>query len=69
LSDIGVRSWNLEAVVTQSERRVIEEIWKKKRRGEKLTDREEAMLAYSPYGTAARSSFEPVVRFDDEQEE
>jgi hypothetical protein len=54
--------------LTQSERRVIEEIWKKKRRGEKLTDREEAMLAYSPYGTAARSSFEPVVRVDDELE-
>lgn len=55
--------------MTQSERRVIEEIWKKKRRGEKLTDREEAMLAYSPYGTAARSSFAPVVRFIDETEE
>ena len=55
--------------MTQNERRVIEEIWKKKRRGEKLTDREEAMLAYSPYGTAARSSFAPVVRLDTEQEQ
>jgi hypothetical protein len=51
-------------LVTQSERQIIEEIWKKKSRGEKLTDREEAMLAYSPYGTAARSSFTPVVRID-----
>ena len=50
--------------MTRSERQIIEEIWKKKSRREKLTDREEAMLAYSPYGTAARSSFTPVVRID-----
>lgn len=55
--------------MTQSERCVIQEIWKKKRRGEKLTGREEAMLAYSPYCTAARSSFAPVVRIDTEQEQ
>ena len=54
--------------MTQSEREIIEEIWKNKRSGEKLTDREEAMLAYSPYGTAARSSFAPVVRIEPEQE-
>ena len=55
--------------MTQGEREIIEEIWKKKRRGEKLTEREEAMLAYSPYGTAARSSFAPVVRIDTDQEQ
>ncbi len=44
-----------------SERQIIEEILRKKERGEKLTDREVTMLAYSPYGTAARSSFAPVV--------
>jgi hypothetical protein len=64
-----VRSECPEAVLTPSERRVIEEIWKKKRRGEKLTDREEAMLAYSPYGTAARSSFQLVVRTHTDQEQ
>jgi hypothetical protein len=54
----------------ESERRVIEEILEKKERGEKLTEREARMLAYSPYGTAARSSFTPVVvRIDTEREE
>ena len=33
-----------------SERQVIEEILRKKERGEKLTEREVTMLAYSPYG-------------------
>lgn len=47
-----------------SERQVIEEILRKKERGEKLTDREVIMLAYSPYGTAARSSFAPVEPID-----
>lgn len=47
-----------------SERQIIEEILRKKERGEKLTDREATMLAYSPYGTAARSSFAPVVPID-----
>ena len=36
-----------------SERQVIEETLKKKERGEKLTEREVTMLAYSPYGTTA----------------
>jgi hypothetical protein len=54
----------------KDERRVVEEILEKKRRGEKLTEREARMLAYSPYGTAARSSFAPVaVRVGPEQEE
>jgi hypothetical protein len=52
-----------------SERQIIEEILQKKERGEKLTDREVTMLAYSPYGTAARSSFAPVVRIDVRREE
>jgi len=51
----------------KSERRVIEEILKKKERGEKLTEREARMLAYSPYGTAARSSFAPVMVHTDTQ--
>jgi hypothetical protein len=54
----------------KDERRIVEEILEKKRRGEKLTEREARMLAYSPYGTAARSSFAPVaVRVGPEQEE
>jgi hypothetical protein len=44
----------------KNERRVVEEILEKKQRGEKLTEREARMIAYSPYGTAARSSFGPV---------
>lgn len=51
------------------ERQIIEEILRKKERGEKLTDREVTMLAYSPYGTAARSSFAPVVPIDVRREE
>lgn len=51
------------------ERQIIEEILRKKERGEKLTDREVTMLAYSPYGTAARSSFAPVVSIDVRREE
>jgi len=47
-----------------SERQITEEYLKKRERGEKLTEREATMLAYSPYGTAARSSFAPVVRID-----
>jgi hypothetical protein len=43
------------------EKRVIEEILEKKERGEKFTEREAWMLAYSPCGTAARSSFAPVM--------
>ena len=54
--------------MTKSEQNVIAEIWKKKRSGRKLTAREEAMLAYSPYGTAARSSFAPVVRINTDPE-
>jgi len=54
----------------KSERRVIQEILEKKERGEKLTEREARMLAYSPYGTAARSSFAPAaVHIDAEREE
>ncbi len=52
-----------------SERQIIEQILKKKERGERLTERETTMLAYSPYGTAARSSFAPVVRIDVRREE
>jgi hypothetical protein len=52
----------------KSEKRIIEEILEKKERGEKLTEREVRMVAYSPYGTAARSSFGPVaVRIEAEQ--
>jgi hypothetical protein len=65
-----VRPGDLEVSVTKSERRIIEEILKKKERGEKITEREERMVAYSPYGTAARSSFAPVaIRIDAEREE
>jgi hypothetical protein len=56
-----VQPGDLEGSVTNSERRIIEEILKKKERGEELTEREERVVAYSPYGTAARSSFPPVV--------
>lgn len=38
----------------KGERRVTEEILDEDERGQKLTDREERMLAYLPYGTAAR---------------
>ncbi len=50
----------------ESERHTIAEIWKKLERGETLTSREEQMLAYSPYGTAARSSFGLIVVDTDE---
>jgi hypothetical protein len=46
----------------KSEKQLIEEILDKQERGHKLTEREARMLAYSPYGTAARSSFAPVER-------
>jgi hypothetical protein len=46
----------------KSERQLIEEILEKQEGGHKLTEREARMLAYSPYGTAARSSFAPVER-------
>ena len=46
----------------KSERQLIEKILDKQERGEKLTEREVRMLAYSPYGTAARSSFAWVER-------
>jgi hypothetical protein len=44
----------------KSERHVVEVILEKKQRGEKRAEREVRMLASSPYGTAARSSFAPV---------
>lgn len=47
-----------------SEREMIRKILEKKERGEALTERETVMLAYSPYGTAARSSFAPVNRIE-----
>jgi len=54
----------------ENERRVTEEILEKKQRGEKLTEREARMLAYSPYGTAARSSFNPIsVRTETDQKD
>jgi hypothetical protein len=54
----------------KSEKRIIEEILEKRERGEKLTEREARMIAYSPYGTAARSSFAPIVaRIDTKREE
>jgi hypothetical protein len=46
----------------KSERQLIEEILEKQVGGHKLTEREARMLAYSPYGTVARSSFAPVER-------
>ena len=46
----------------KSERQLIEKILDKQERGEKLTEREVRMLAYSPYGNAARSSFAWVER-------
>jgi hypothetical protein len=65
-----VPSRDPEVLVTKSERRVIEEILEKKERGEKLTEREARMVAYSPYGTAARRFFAPVaVRIDTKREE
>ena len=48
--------------VVKSERQLIEEILEKQEGGHKLTEREARMLAYSPYGTAARNSFAPVER-------
>jgi hypothetical protein len=53
----------------ESEKRIIQEILEKKERGEKLTEREARMLAYSPYGTAARSSFAPIVMHTDTERE
>ena len=45
------------------EREVVEGILRKQERGEKLTDREQLMLAYSPYGTGiSNRSAPPVVR-------
>ena len=59
-----------EVVRMENERRVTEEILEKKQRGEKLTEREARMLAYSPYGTAARSSFNPIsVRTETDQKD
>ena len=46
----------------KSEKQLIEEILLKQEQGHELTEREVRMLAYSPYGTAARSSFAPVER-------
>ena len=46
----------------------MEEILQKRERAEKPTEREAQMIAYSPYGTAAPSSFMPVaVRIDTER--
>jgi hypothetical protein len=46
----------------KSEKQLIKEILQKQEHGHRLTEREARMLAYSPYGTAARSSFAPVER-------
>ncbi len=39
---------------TEREKKLVQEILEKKERGEKLTEREECILAYSPYGYAAK---------------
>lgn len=39
---------------------MVEEILAKRERGEKLSPREERIVAYSPFGTAARSSYPSV---------
>ncbi len=44
----------------EEERRMVEEILAKRERGEKLSPREERIVAYSPFGTAARSSYPSV---------
>jgi hypothetical protein len=57
----------MEAAVTHSERRTLVDAWKKNRRKEKLTEREEATLACLPYLAAAHGSFASVARTGTEQ--
>jgi hypothetical protein len=53
----------------ESEKQAIAQIREKMDRGEPLTPREERMLAYSPYGTVAKSSFGFIPVDTDESEE
>lgn len=54
--------------VLEDERRMVEEILAKRERGEKLTPREESIVAYSPFGTAARTYY-PAAWFRSEEGE
>lgn len=45
---------------TEEERRVVSEIRAKLDRGLSLTDREQTILAYSPYDTAADCRCKPI---------